>query len=148
MLRDEPVPVYVFIVKCSKETKTYFSIVIENALPVDSDFYQILPSEYRYFMFKIRGIHYKKINNNKILSEKDVYYLLKKIDIEKIYSIIRMRKLMLNLSFQNKFDENMKKFRMLSKNVNKINLKLVNIYTSKLFPEIMDKDVPEKISAI
>lgn len=125
----------------------YSNLYNDNALPVDADFYQILPSEYRYFMFKIRGIHYKKINNNKVLSEKDVYYLLKKTDIEKIYSLMRMRKLMLNLSFQNKFDENMKKFRMLSKNVNKINLKLVNIYTSKLFPEIMDKDVPENISS-
>ena len=125
----------------------YRNLYDENALPVDTEFYQVMPSEYRYFMFKIRGINYKKLKNNKELSEKDIYYLFKKTEVEKIYSLLRMRKLMLNLSFQNKFDENMKKFRMISRKVNKLNLKLVNIYTSKLFPEIMDKDVPENISS-
>ena len=128
----------------SEILECYYNLYDENAQPRDQGFYQILPSEYRYFMFKIRGIHFKKIKNNKNLSEKDVYYLIKKIDIEKIYSLLRMRKLMLNLSYQNRFDDNMKKFRMLSINVNKLNLKLVNIYTSKLFPEIMDKDIPEQ----
>ena len=125
----------------------YRTLYDDNALPKDQNFYKIMPSEYCYFMFKIRGIHFRNQKNMKELSEKNIYYLLKKVDVEKIYSLIRMRKLMLNLSFQNKFDENMKKFRMLSKKVNKLNLKLVNIYTSKLFPEIMDKDVPENISS-
>lgn len=110
--------------------------------PNTSELYQVLPSEYRYFMFKIRGINFKKIGNGKELSEKDVYYLLKKVDIEYVSSLIRVRKLMFNLAYQNKFNDLMKKFRSFSFKTNKLNLKLINIYTSKLYPEIMDKDLP------
>lgn len=124
----------------------YLTLYDNNALPKDVNFYQILPNEYKYFMFKIRGIHFKKLNTKKNLSEKDIYYLIKKIDVEKIYSLLRMRKLMFNLAFQYKFNDSIKKFKMISSKVNKLNLKLVNIYTSKLFPEIMDKDVPDNIS--
>lgn len=111
--------------------------------PVNSDLYQMLSKEYKYFMYKIRGLFYKKLDSGKDLSEKDIYYFLKHVDIEKIYELLRMRKLMNNLVFHKKFNDNVKEFKKVSNNITKINLKLVNIYTTKLFPEIMDNELPE-----
>lgn len=132
----------VFRVLTTELFTCYNSLYNNKAEPIDNELYKIMPSEYKYFLFKLRGINFKKNNINKEFNEKDVYYLLKKSDIGYISNLIRMRKLMLNLCYQNKFDDNMKKFRIFSSKVNKINLKLINIYTTKLFPEIMDKDIP------
>lgn len=117
----------------------------KDGTPDDKLFYKVVPKEYKYFMFKIRGINFKKNNYGKEVSEKDVYYLLKNTDIEKISELLRARKLMNNLVYSNKFNENMKKFRGISKNVDKLNFKLIGIFTSKIYPELMDKDYPEGI---
>ena len=136
----------IFRVLTTELYELYNKLYDGNGLPLDNELYKIIPTEYRYFMFKFRGIHFKKINTGKVLSEKDMYYLLKKSDVEYISSLVRMRKLMVNLYFSNKFDDNLKKFRSVSNKVNKLNLKLVNIYTSKLYPEIMDKDLPQSVN--
>lgn len=132
----------VFRVLTTELFSCYNKLYNKQAEPIDNDLYKIMPGEYKYFMFKLRGINFKKNNLNKEFTEKDVYYLLKKTDIINISNLIRMRKLMLNVCYQNKFDDNMKKFKGFSNKINKLNLKLINIYTSKLYPEIMDKDIP------
>lgn len=138
----------VFRVLTTELYELYNKLYDKSGVILDSDLYKLIPVEYRYFIFKIRGINFKKLKNGKDMSEKDVYYLLKTTEIEYISSLIRMRKLMLNLCYINKFDNNVKKFRSASRSINKLNLKLINIYTNKLYPEIMDKDVPQSISLV
>lgn len=117
----------------------------KDGSPNDGELYKIIPNEYKYFMFKLRGINFKKNSYSKNLTEKDVYFLLKNIDIEKIVNVLRMRKLMTNLLFQNSND-NLTKFKTITNNVDKLNYKLVSIFTAKMFPELMDKDLPENVN--
>lgn len=135
----------IFRVLTSELLNLYGLLYNNKGLPIDNELYKIIPNEYKYFMFKIRGIHFRKINLSKDLSEKDIYFLLKNTEINNINSLLRMRKLMNNLSFKNKFNDQMKKFKQISLGINKLNMKLINIYTAKLFPELMDNEIPDNI---
>lgn len=124
----------------------YNMLYDEKCNTLNKGLYNLLPKEYKYYLFKLRGIHFKKINIDKLITEKDVYFLIKKSPVENISILLRMRKLMHNLVYQNKFDDNLKLFKSISKNVDKLSNKLVNIFIGKLYPEIMDKDIPLKLN--
>lgn len=113
--------------------------------------YAKLPEEYKKMLFQIRGILFhnkKKMSqswsqppNVEYLQLKDVYYLLKSIDVKLLESLIRCRKLMLNWSKLEKSDDCL----LYSSTLylcDKIYYKLATIYSIKLFPEIMPDDTP------
>ena len=106
--------------------------------------YKYLPKEYKYFMFNIKGLYYKKKankNSNKsyYLQMNDVYNYLKTVETVKIYELLKVRKLMFNLSKHTNDMYNFSKH-LVDKN-NKLNFKLVGVYTSVLYPEIKDTDI-------
>jgi hypothetical protein len=113
--------------------------------------YSKLPEEYKNLLFQIRGLlfqnkkkHTASYQQNKTvdyLQLKDVYYLLKSIEIRALESFIRCRKLMLNWSKLEKTDET-DIYSTTLYLCDKIFYKLATIYTIKLFPEIMPEDTP------
>jgi hypothetical protein len=113
----------------------------ENAEIINQDLYQYLPNEYKFFLFKLRGINFKKNSNGKEYSVKDVYFLMKKIDVNKIIDLIRVRKLLYNSLYKSDKSSTIRKLFDISNEIEKVNMKLINIFTSKIFPEILPSDV-------
>lgn len=113
----------------------------ENAEIINQDLYQYLPNEYKFFLFKLRGINFKKNSNGKEYSVKDVYFLMKKIDVNKIIDLIRVRKLLYNSLYKSDKSSTIRKLFDISNEIEKVNLKLINIFTCKIFPEILPSDV-------
>jgi hypothetical protein len=122
-----------------------------NGEQLNTTLYAKLPEEYKNILFKIRGVvfHNKKKNScwppkePKVenLQFKDIYYLLKSIDVNTLESFIRCRKLMLNWSKLDKSPE-AQLYSSVLYLCEKIYYKLASIYTIKLFPEIMPNDTP------
>ena len=113
--------------------------------------YLNLPDEYKNILFQIRGILFANIKKQKsswpqkvgdVLEVKDIYNLLKFIDVRTLESFIRSRKLMLNWTKLEKTD-NTRLFTSSLYHGDKILYKLISIYTIKLFPEIMPDDIPQ-----
>ena len=116
-----------------------------NGMQTNHSLYLKLPDQYKNILFKIRGIffHNKKQNQNEYIQLKDVYNLLKTIDINVLESFIRTRKLMLNCTRLDNSEE-IVLFSKCLYHCDKIFYKLASIYTIKLFPEIMSDDIPFK----
>lgn len=111
--------------------------------------YDILPKEYKEILFKVRGIYYDK--KSKFLSKKttevqefldshlkfsDIYNLLKYIDINTLYSFLRMRKMMLNKCSCDSSNELSQIFmNTTTKNLPQ-DIKLLDVITNNLFPDI------------
>jgi hypothetical protein len=115
----------------TQELFNLYNCLYENDIKKPNNFYNKLPSIYKNIIYKLRGIYLKK----KFLNVKNVYNLLKSVDTDLITSLLRNRKMMMNY---NKIKENL--FPDLSKEVQKIHLKLCAIYTAKLFPDLLDID--------
>jgi len=58
--------------------------------------------------------------------------------------LLRARKLMFNWVKIDKFNNNLKLFESTTEKCDKIQNKLIAIYTNKLFPEIMPDDIPNQ----
>jgi hypothetical protein len=119
----------------------------------NNELYNLLPKEYKYILYGIKGIYYKKKStfditniNNSHLKINDIWNYLKIIPIDILYSFIRMRKLMFN--YTNKISDTkhiLNDFNTISKHCNKLHIKLTSIYTNKLFPLININDFPPSI---
>lgn len=84
---------------------------------------------------------------NKDLQIKDIYqYLKKEIDTIKLEHFLRVRKLMNNWVKVDSENESLKKFSKISVRCEKVHLKLIAIFSNKLFPNIMPDDVPNPTS--
>ena len=124
----------------------------------NKELYDILANEYKVVLFGIRGEYFKnkaefinlKKNNENInnkfyfLKIKHIYNFLKNYDINKLEQLLKARKLMFNLCNLNKDDINLNYFNNISKKCDSFHLKLINLYTIKLYPEIMPTDIPSK----
>ena len=112
--------------------------------------YQILPKEYKDVLFALRGIYFQMRSKNasetvKIMfGIKDIYNYLKSVDVDHITALLRQRKLMFNWIINNGINDNMelKNFRKISDKCDVVHLKLIAIYINKLFPEILNSDLP------
>lgn len=131
----------VFKVLTTELFNLYNMLYDENAEIINQDLYQYLPNEYKFFLFKLRGINFKKNSNGKEYSVKDVYFLMKKIDVNKIIDLIRVRKLLYNSLYKSDKSSTIRKLFDISNEIEKVNMKLINIFTSKIFPEILPSDV-------
>ena len=119
----------------SQELYSLYHNLYDNYVKKSNNYYNKLPTVYKNIIYKLRGISIKKNNQKLELSLKNVYNLLKMVDTDVIYSLLRNRKMMINY---NKIKENI--FPNLSENIQKIHLKLCAIYTAKLFPDLLDID--------
>ncbi len=119
---------------------------------INNELYNLLPKDYKTVMYYIRGIYYKKksllFNGGKVditdtfLKFNDIYSLLKTLDITLLLSLIKTRRLMQNWA---KINNTLKDYGTISIPCNKIHLKLVAIYTNKLYPDIMPLDIPPQL---
>lgn len=137
---------------CSSELFDLFKKLwdIRNGQHKNKELYDILPKEYKELLFKIRGIYYDKkttFMNKKTTSTtqyleshlkySDIYNLLKNIDIDGLYSFLRMRKIMLTKYAQP--NELYKVFLSMSDNCDSSDLKLVDIVSESLCADSSDK---------
>ena len=112
--------------------------------------YSFLPKEYKDILFIIRGIYYKlkaefitsQSGDKQLIGIKDIYQQLKKLDIDIVYSLIKQRKLMFNW-VNNNNDPNLQLFKNISTRCDKVDSKLIAIFTSKLFPNISPTEIPQ-----
>lgn len=111
----------------------------------EKELYDSLPKEYKDMMYMIRGIYYKKkagfITNHVVnhLQIDDIYQLLKNQTVDVFCALLRTRRLMFNWVRVNPV---VKTFGKISVKCDKVQTKLIAIYTNKLFPEIMQDDYP------
>ena len=119
----------------SQELYCLYNNLYENDNKKPNNYYNKLPTVYKNIIYKMRGISIKKNNQGLEINLKNVYNLLKMVETDVIYSLLRNRKMMINY---NKIKENI--FPNLSENIQKIHLKLCAIYTAKLFPDLLDID--------
>lgn len=129
-----------------------FNILYDNdGNQKDQTLYLKLPDEYKTILFQIRGILFANKKRKQsfppastdLLEIKDIYNLLKSIEVKVLESFIRCRKLMLNWIKLEKNDDT-RLFTNSLYHSDKIFYKLISIYTIKLFPEIMQDDTPWK----
>tara|TARA_A100001015_G_scaffold311150_1_gene413832 strand:+ start:2072 stop:3847 length:1776 start_codon:yes stop_codon:yes gene_type:complete len=92
----------------------------------------------------------RKNDNNKIFVKKkeiqikDIYQYLKKgLDTDKLEQFLRVRKLMYNWIKVDSENESLKKFSKVNVKCDKVHLKLIAIFSNKLFPNIMPDDIPD-----
>ena len=119
----------------SQELLVLYNNLYDKDNKKPNNYYNKLPVVYKNIIYKMRGISIKKNNQGLELSLKNIYTLLKMVETDVIYSLLRNRKMMMNY---NKIKENI--FPNLSENIQKIHLKLCAIYTTKLFPDLLDID--------
>lgn len=137
---------------CTSELFELFKILwsLKDGKQQNNELYNILPKEYKNILYGIKGIYYKKkasydVNNikNSHLKINDIYNYLKSIPIDNLYAFIRMRKLMFNYTSKISDNKNiLNHFNTISKYCNKLHIKLISIYTMKLFPFINNNDLP------
>ena len=112
--------------------------------------YNILPKEFKDVLYCLKGLYFKIKANpvKKLFGIKDIYEYLKTIDIEQLTALIRQRKLMFNWTLNNKTCENLAAFKNISNKCDKVHLKLIAIFTNKLFPDIMPTDIPNNLAIV
>ena len=140
---------------CTSELYELFKILwnLKTGKKLDQNVYNILPKEYKNMLYGIRGIYFKNKSNiynsndsNKLyLQIKDIYQYLKQIDSDTFEQFLRIRKLMYNWVKHNnvEHEQELKKFNKISEKCDKVHFKLTAIFTNKLFPNIMQDDLPE-----
>ena len=118
---------------------------MEDGSNKNKELYDILPTEYKTMLFNIRRIFFVNQKRNIPFTEKNIYFYLKNLDTNIFERFLRVRKLMLNWSRINKTYA-MKLFIDSLYKCAKIRYILSSIYTAKLFPEIMQSDLPDGVS--
>jgi hypothetical protein len=116
------------------------------------ELYKLLPKEYKYILYQLRGIFFKikasniksKADNNNEFNTfgiKNIYQYLKSMNSIYLIALLKQRKLMSNwLNINN--DVNLQLFRSITIKCDKVHLKLTAIYLNKLFPEINSTEIP------
>jgi len=112
---------------------------LDDLTHLNSELYQKLPFEYKNILYKLKGIYYK---NKRSINSNNVYVFLKKLDSIKLEEFIRIRKLMINWTINCKDDNEAIEFKKSLYKSKKVLYKLTALYTNKLFPEIMNTDIP------
>ena len=161
---------------CTSELYELFKILwdIRTGKQLDTEIYKILPKEYKTILYNIRGLYFKKKydygklslcqddfdsvkktkenkyyskNQNKDLQIKDIYQYLKKgLDTDKLEQYLRVRKLMYNWIKIDPENESLKKFSKINLKCDKVHIKLIAIFSNKLFPNVMPDDIPDPIN--
>ncbi len=115
----------------------------------NNELYKILPKEYKDILFGLRGLYFTiKSNNLKedikhMFGIKDIYNYLKSLESEQICALLRQRKLMFNWIINDTLNNNeLKLFKTISSNCDKVHCKLIAIYINKLYPDILSTDIP------
>ena len=131
---------------CTSELFNLFTILYKetDGSQYDNILYSILPDDYKNILYYLRGIFFnnmKKGKNTQFLMIRDVYNFLKTYDIRMFEKFIRSRKLMLNWIRLNSNNE-LKLFTNSLYKSDKVYYKMATIYTAKMFPEIMNDDIP------
>jgi len=104
----------------------------------NEELYKILPKEYKYIMYNIKGLYY---NNNSSLEYDNVYSYMKEIHINILINFLKIRKVMINYCKVNKFlNKELNEFLDILTKSNKTHYKLCTIYINKLFPNISNTD--------
>lgn len=118
---------------------------LTNGEQQNAELYTTLPKEYKDVLYALRGLYFKiKANpEKKLFGMKDIYQYLKCVDSEQICALLRQRKLMFNWVILSKTNNNLNLFRTISNRCDKVHLKLIAIFTNKLFPDIMPNDIPK-----
>jgi len=107
------------------------------------ELYNILPKEFKDILYGLRGLYFKLKYNKRLFSIKDIYKYLKNIDIEQLCALLRQRKLMFNWVAQsNNQNLNLNIYKTISNHCEKVNIKLIAIFTNKIFPDILPTDIP------
>ena len=89
-------------------------------------------------------MYFKIKADKKLFGIKDIYQYLKNVDIEQLCALLRQRKLMFNwVANSNNQNENLNIFKTISNHCDKVNIKLIAIFTNKIFPEILPTDLPK-----
>ena len=112
----------------------------------DSESAKIINNLNRGIYFKNKSNIYNSNDSNKLyLQIKDIYQYLKQIDSDTFEQFLRIRKLMYNWVKHNnvEYEQELKKFNKISEKCDKVHFKLTAIFTNKLFPNIMQDDLPE-----
>jgi hypothetical protein len=123
---------------------------IKTGTKQNNNLYKFLPKEYKDILFVVRGIYFKtkseyinseyKVKN--LFGIKHVYKYFKTLDIENICALLRQRRLMFNWVIINN-NPDLQLFKYVSSKCDKVHCKLISIYTTKLFPEILPNDIPQ-----
>jgi hypothetical protein len=136
---------------CSVELLQLFKELwnIKTGEHKNKELYDILPKEYKELLFKIRGIYYEKKSNflnkkttkvqeflDSHLKFSDIYNLLKYIDINTLYSFLRMRKMMYKKCLADQSNELAKLFTTTSSKCLPQDMKLLDVISNNLFPDI------------
>jgi hypothetical protein len=117
---------------------------LTNGQHQNLDLYNMLPKEYKDILYGLRGLYFKIKATKKLFGIKDIYQYLKNIDIEQLCALIRQRKLIFNwITISNNKNENLNLFKTVSSHCDKVNIKLIAIFTNKIFPDILPTDIPK-----
>lgn len=140
----------VFKVMTSELDNLYKMLYNNDGTAKKTDLYKFLPTEYKTIMFKLRGINFKNHKLSKTFGLKNIYYFLKSCDVDLIEKYLRMRKLLLNLVYKLGKDSkhSLMDIKKLDDGVDKINIKMLMVFTNKLFPEIVSSDYPEYLGSV
>jgi hypothetical protein len=116
---------------------------LNNGEHTNIELYNILPKEYKDILYGLRGLYFKiKADpEKKLFGIKDIYQYLKATNVEQICALIRQRKLLFNLAIVNKSNEYIALFKSISNRCDKVHIKLMAIFTNKLFPNITSSDI-------
>ena len=118
---------------------------LNNGQHQNLDLYNILPKEFKDILYGLRGLYFKIKADKKLFGIKDIYQYIKTIDVEQLCALIRQRKLMFNwVAISNNQNNNLNLFKTISNHCDKVNIKLIAIFTNKIFPEILQTDIPQK----
>ena len=146
---------------CTSELFELFKMLysLKTGHPQNKELYDILPKEYKDIMFAIRGLYYKKktlLHNmskdtvtpfnikNAHLRISDIYTYLKSLSTDTIITLLQSRRLMLNWVRLRDSQKSLLDFSIISQQCDKVHLKLCAIFTNKLYPNIMNTDIPKQ----
>ena len=69
---------------------------------------------------------------------------LKNIDVDLFCALLRQRKLMFNWTVINKTNPHLNLFKTINNHCDKVHIKLIAIFTNKLFTDISSSDIPQQ----
>jgi len=149
---------------CTSESFELFKVLwdIKSGQHKNKEVYSLLPKEYKDLMYAIRGIYFNKkadyITNKKnnsgskiqksVLKISDIYELFKSYDINKFELFLKSRyELFIELKTNNNVE--LAKINSISSRCDTVLLKLINIYTIKLIPSLLENsNVTQNTSVI
>ena len=105
---------------CASELLELFKLMwdFKSGNKIENNIYNLLPKEYKYIMFKLRGILY----TNKFLKINNIYLLLKSLHITYLISLLKSRQSINNIiEFNNKYNTTLQ-LDIYKNFINKLNL--------------------------